>query len=74
MAHATLAHAIMAHIIMAHCYKNDSVWHIVLKWRIVIFSSQNVIMAHCYSFILECRIVEVIVEVMGSLKLVSDLL
>ena len=74
MAHATLAHAIMAHVIMAHCYKNDSVWRIVLKWRIVILSSQNVIMAHCYSFILECRIVEVIVEVMGSLKLVSDLL
>ena len=46
LAHATLAHAIMAHVIMAHCYKNDSVWRILLKWRVVIFSSQNVIMAH----------------------------
>ncbi len=46
MAHARMARAILAHIIMAHCYKIDSVWHIVLKWHIVIFSSQNVIMAH----------------------------
>ncbi len=66
LAHATLAHAILAHVIMAHCYKNDSVWRIVLKWRIVIFSSQNVIMAHCNRFILECRIAEVIVQVMRS--------
>ena len=74
LAHATLAHATLAHATLAHWYKISCVCRILLKWRIVIFSSQNVIMAHCYSFILECHIVEVIVEVMGSLKLVSDLL
>ena len=65
---------VLVHATLAHWYKISCVCRILLKWRIVIFSSQNVIMAHCYSFILECRIVEVIVEVMGSMKLVSDLL
>jgi hypothetical protein len=74
MPHARMPRAILATVIMAHCYKNDSVWHIVLKWHIVIFSSQNVIISHCNSFILECCMAEVIVEIMGSLKLVSDLL
>jgi hypothetical protein len=74
MPHATMPRAILAHATLPHWYKIYCVCRILLKWRIVIFSSQNVIMAHCYSFILECRIVEVIVEVMGSMKLVSDLL
>jgi hypothetical protein len=74
MSHATMPRAILAHTTLQHWYKIYCVCRILLKWRIVIFSSQNVIMAHCYSFILEFRIVEDIVEVMGSMKLVSDLL
>ncbi len=74
MPHATMPPAILAHATLPHWYKIYCVCRILLKWRIVIFSSQNVIMAHCYSFILEWRIVEGIVEVMGSMKLVSELL
>ncbi len=52
MPRAILAHATLAHATLPHWYKIYCVCRILLKWRIVIFSSQNVIMAHCYSFIL----------------------
>jgi hypothetical protein len=52
MPHARMPRAILAHATLAHWYKISCVCCILQKWRIVIFSSQNVIMAHCYSFIL----------------------